>query len=142
MENSWETVKPVLRDHCHERPPVLIVLDDRMFMVEGSTFHCSSTCHQRTPVLRDQWAVVQDRSTVYSPALCTIFYCFTITSYRLRTTFFFQKKQDDLTSFIYLVLVPKYLSKPGKCCPLYSVHPPCLQNSSCCLPAGQTSTQP
>ncbi len=29
------TVKPVLRDHCHERPPVL---KDHTFLAEGPTF--------------------------------------------------------------------------------------------------------
>ncbi len=32
------TVKPVLRDHCHERPPVL---KDHIFLVEGHTFQHS-----------------------------------------------------------------------------------------------------
>ena len=32
------TVKPVLRDDCHERPPVL---KDHIFLAEGSTFQCN-----------------------------------------------------------------------------------------------------
>ncbi len=32
------TVKPVLRDHCHERPPVL---KDHTFLAEGPTFQHS-----------------------------------------------------------------------------------------------------
>ncbi len=31
------TVKPVLRDHCHETPPVL---KDHTFLAEGPTFQC------------------------------------------------------------------------------------------------------
>ncbi len=57
------TVKPVLRDHCHERPPVLT---DHAFSVEGSTFQYNWTCHQRPPVLTDHifvasGVVFQDR---------------------------------------------------------------------------------
>ena len=33
--NNVVTVKPVLRDHCHERPPVL---KDHTFLAEGPTF--------------------------------------------------------------------------------------------------------
>ncbi len=43
------TVKPVLRDHCHERPPVLT---DHAFSA-GPTFQYNLTCHQRPPVLTD-----------------------------------------------------------------------------------------
>ncbi len=32
------TVKPVLRDHCHERPPVL---KDNIIPAEGPTFQCN-----------------------------------------------------------------------------------------------------
>ncbi len=39
------TVKPVLRDHCHERPPVLA----HSCLAEGHTFQCKWTCHQRPP---------------------------------------------------------------------------------------------
>ncbi len=31
----FSTVNPVLRDHCHERPPVL---KDQVFLTEGPTF--------------------------------------------------------------------------------------------------------
>ncbi len=44
------TVKPVLRDHCDERPPVL---KDHQFWAQSLTFQCKLTCHQRPPVLRD-----------------------------------------------------------------------------------------
>ncbi len=37
------TVKPVLRDHCHERPPVL----KNHILAEGCAFQCKSTCYQR-----------------------------------------------------------------------------------------------
>ncbi len=46
------TVKPILRDHCHERPPVL---KDHIFLAEGPTFQYNWICHQRPPVLQDQW---------------------------------------------------------------------------------------
>ncbi len=57
------TVKPVLTDHCYERPPVL---KDHILVAEGPTFQCNWTCHQRPPVLKDHifmanWAVFQDR---------------------------------------------------------------------------------
>ena len=44
------TVEPVLRDHYHERPPVL---KDRQVSAESPTFQCKWTCHQKPPVLRD-----------------------------------------------------------------------------------------
>ncbi len=55
------TVKPVLRDHCHERLPVLT---DHTFLVEGSNF--SIIEDQRPPVLTDHifvasGVVFQDR---------------------------------------------------------------------------------
>ncbi len=43
-------MKAVLRDHCHERPPVLT---DHTFLAEGPTFPYYWTCHQRPPVLTD-----------------------------------------------------------------------------------------
>ncbi len=46
------TVKPVLMDHCHERPPVL---KDQIFLTKIPRFHCNWTCHQRPPVLRDHF---------------------------------------------------------------------------------------
>ncbi len=46
-------MKPVLRDHCHERPPVLT---DPTFLAEGPTFQYN--CHQRPPVLTDHISVV------------------------------------------------------------------------------------
>ncbi len=57
------TVKPVLRDHCHERPPVLT---DHAFSAEGPIFRYNGTCHERPPVLTDHiyvanWVVIQDR---------------------------------------------------------------------------------
>ncbi len=56
-------VKPVLRDHCHERPPVLT---DQTILAEGPTFQYKWTCHQRPPVLTDHifvanGTVFQDR---------------------------------------------------------------------------------
>ncbi len=33
--NLPSTVEPVLRDHCHERPPIL---KDPIFLAEGPTF--------------------------------------------------------------------------------------------------------
>ncbi len=47
-----DTVKTILRDHCHERPPVL---KDHTFLAERPTFQYmyNWTCHQRTPVLKD-----------------------------------------------------------------------------------------
>ncbi len=54
MHPGWPikgiTVKPVLRDHCHERPPVL---KDHKCFAESPTFQCKWTCYQRPPVLRD-----------------------------------------------------------------------------------------
>ena len=44
------TVKPALRDHCHERPPVL---SNHLSLVDGPTFQYNWTCHQKPPVLRD-----------------------------------------------------------------------------------------
>ncbi len=44
------TVKPVLKDHCHKRPPVL---KDHKCFAESPTFQCKWTCYQRPPVLRD-----------------------------------------------------------------------------------------
>ncbi len=35
------TVKPVLRDNCHERPPVL---KDDILLAEGPIFQCNWTC--------------------------------------------------------------------------------------------------
>ncbi len=57
------TVKPILKDHCHERPPVL---KDQIFLAQRTAFHCSWTCHQRPPILRDHilmahGVVFQDR---------------------------------------------------------------------------------
>ncbi len=46
----YSTVKPVLRDHCHNRPPVL---KDHIFLAEGLAFQCNWTCQQRPPALRD-----------------------------------------------------------------------------------------
>ncbi len=44
-----DTVKPVLRDHCHERPPALKDIPGRRFYMQ-----CNWTRHQRRlPVLRD-----------------------------------------------------------------------------------------
>ncbi len=43
-------MKPLLRDHCNERPPVL---RDHTFLAEGLTFQHNRTCHQRPPVLTD-----------------------------------------------------------------------------------------
>ncbi len=57
------TVKPVLRDHCQERPPVL---KDPIFLAEGPTFQCNWTWRERPPVFRDHicmahGVVFQDR---------------------------------------------------------------------------------
>ncbi len=74
MVSQWSlhstcTVKPVLRDHCHERQPVL---KDPIFLakVPTGTLQFHWTCHQRPPVLRDHifmlnGAVFQDRFTCY-----------------------------------------------------------------------------
>ena len=43
-QNRLDTVKPVLRDHCHGGSPVLRV---RMFLAEGPTLQWNSTSHQR-----------------------------------------------------------------------------------------------
>ncbi len=61
--NRWYTLKPVLRDHCHERRPFL---NDRIFLTEGPTFQCNLTCYHRPPVFRDHiciasGVVFQDR---------------------------------------------------------------------------------
>ncbi len=57
-----DTEKPLLRDHCHERLPVLT---DNAFSA-GPTFQYYWTCHQRPPVLTDHifvanGVVFQDR---------------------------------------------------------------------------------
>ena len=57
------TVKPILKDHCHERPPIM---KDQIFLAEGQTFPCDWTCLQRPPILRDHicmanGVVFQDR---------------------------------------------------------------------------------
>ncbi len=44
------TVKPVLRDHCHEGLPVLT---DHLLLAERPTFQYFWTCHQRPPVFPD-----------------------------------------------------------------------------------------
>ncbi len=36
--SEWIAVKPVLRDHCHEKPPVLM---DHIFLAEGPTLQCT-----------------------------------------------------------------------------------------------------
>ncbi len=66
-------MKPALRDHCHERPPVL---KDHIFISEGSTCRYKWSCHHRLPVLSDHIfmanrVVFQDRfySTSYIPVL-------------------------------------------------------------------------
>ncbi len=61
------TVKPVLRDHCHERPPVLT---DHAFSAEGPTFQYKWTCYQRPPVLTDhifcgQWGGLSWKVLLY-----------------------------------------------------------------------------
>ncbi len=50
------TVKSVLRDHCHERPPVL---KDQIFLVDCPTFQWQ--CHKRSPVLWPMGVVLQER---------------------------------------------------------------------------------
>ncbi len=45
-----DRVKPVLKDHSHRSPPVLI---DHTFLAEGPTFQYVWACHQRPPVLTD-----------------------------------------------------------------------------------------
>ncbi len=67
---SVYTVKPFLRDHCHERPPVL---KDQIFLAEGPTFQCNWTCHERPPALKNHicmanGVVFQDR--FYCTLLC------------------------------------------------------------------------
>ncbi len=48
--HNWSTVKPVLRNCCHERQPVLT---DNTFLAEGPTFQYNWTCNQRSSVLLD-----------------------------------------------------------------------------------------
>ncbi len=48
------TVKPVLKEDYHKRPPVL---KDHIFMAEGPTFQYISTCHKWLPVLIDHISV-------------------------------------------------------------------------------------
>ncbi len=50
----FDTVKPVLIDHCHERPPVLT---DHAFSAERPTFQYNWTCRQWPPVLTDHLCV-------------------------------------------------------------------------------------
>ncbi len=55
------SVKVVLRDHCHARPPVL--KDKISFLAEGPTFHLSSktTCLERSYSSMSDEVVFQDR---------------------------------------------------------------------------------
>ncbi len=48
LHHYYDTVKPVLKDHCCERPPVL---KDQIFLSESPTFQCNWTCPNRPPVL-------------------------------------------------------------------------------------------
>ncbi len=48
--SDGNTVEPVLRFHCHERPPVS--RDQIFFMAEGPTFQRNWNCLQWPPVLR------------------------------------------------------------------------------------------
>ncbi len=41
------TVKPVLSDHCKERPPIM---KDQIFLAKITTFRYKWICHQRPPV--------------------------------------------------------------------------------------------
>ncbi len=50
------TVKPVFKDQCCERPPVL---KDHISLAEHNTFQCNWTYHQRPPDLRDQIVYAQ-----------------------------------------------------------------------------------
>ncbi len=43
---SNDTVTPVLKGHCPERPHVL---KDQIFLADGPTFQCNWTCHQGPP---------------------------------------------------------------------------------------------
>ncbi len=67
VQYIYDTVRPVLRGHCHERPPVLT---DHTFLAEGPKFQYIWTCHQRPPVLTDHifvanGVVFKTDSTVY-----------------------------------------------------------------------------
>ncbi len=65
--SNISAVKPVLRDHCHERQSVL---KDQIFL-PGPTFQCNWTCHQRPPILKDRilwlmWWSYKTGSTVHT----------------------------------------------------------------------------
>ncbi len=63
------TVEPILRGHCHERPPVF---KDQIFLAEGATFQCNWTSYQRPPVLRDH--IFMYNGVVFQDS----FYCSTV----------------------------------------------------------------
>ncbi len=53
-----DTMKPVLRDHCNDSPPLL---EDHTFWADGRIFQCNWTSQKRSPVLRNYvlWPVEQ-----------------------------------------------------------------------------------
>ncbi len=54
MPHICVTVKPVLRDYWHERPPVL---KDPICLAEEPTFQYNWTCHRGQPVFRHHTSV-------------------------------------------------------------------------------------
>ncbi len=67
------TVKPVLRDHCHDRQSVL---KDHILLAEGPTFHCNWTFQQRPPVLRDHIFFMDNGAVFQGRFYCTPQRCF------------------------------------------------------------------
>ncbi len=64
-------MKPILRDHCHERPPVL---KDHTLLAEGPTYLYNWTSHQRRPVLTDHiflWPMGWSIKTVCHKFACS-----------------------------------------------------------------------
>ncbi len=83
-EHVPDTVKQVLKDHCHERP---LVLTDHTFLAEGPPFQYNLTYHNRPPVLTDHifvanGAVFQDR--FYCIAFHGVKYVRTLYDYLLK----------------------------------------------------------
>ena len=69
------TVKPVLRDHCDERPTVLT---DHIFLA-GPPFQYNWTCHQRPPSWQTiffcgQWGALSRRVLLHKIVHVTVMY--------------------------------------------------------------------
>ncbi len=80
------TVKSALRDHCHERP---LVLMDHYFLAESPTFQCKWTCHQRPPV----------RGHAFLPnggSLSKLLYCFITRPFTIQHTYFLLKLDEKV----------------------------------------------